>query len=238
MANCCCNNTQFSGCGSIFGSNCGWRPVYGPTGPTGPMGPAGPSGGGVPGPTGPTGPAGEIGPTGPTGPAGLDGAAGELGPTGPTGPAGEIGPTGPTGPIGPTGPAAPLEEVQFAQLASAAQAMTNGDFYAMTPQMTRSTQRDITPGVNSVTLQAGVYQISYTVSTDGSVAGTYRVIPMLNGMALSLYSAGETGVAGEQSAVSSAFLLNVTAASTFQLQASMSAASMPQTVSVSIIKIA
>ena len=54
MANCCCNNTQFSGCGSIFGSNCGWRPVYGPTGPTGPTGPQGE--------TGPTGPAGEVTP--------------------------------------------------------------------------------------------------------------------------------------------------------------------------------
>ena len=220
MANCCCNNnSQFAGCASIFGCNGGWRPVYGPTGPTGPMGPAGPSGGGI---TGPTGPAGEIGPTGP---------AGKMGPTGP---AGEIGPTGPTGP---TGPAPELPELAFAQLAES-QTITNGALYAMTPQTVQRQQRDITPGQNVVTLQAGTYMISYTVTTDGTTAGDYRVIPLLNGTALTLYSAAETSTAGEQSGVSATFIITTAVAASLQLQASLSAASMNQTLSISILKIA
>ena len=229
MANCCCNNnSQFAGCASIFGCNGGWRPVYGPTGPTGPMGPAGPSGGGV---TGPTGPAGEIGPTGPAGEIGPTGPAGEIGPTGP---AGEMGPTGPTGP---TGPAPELPELAFAQLAEN-QTITNGALYAMTPQTVQRQQRDITPGQNVVTLQAGTYMISYTVTTDGTTAGDYRVIPLLNGTALTLYSAAETSTAGEQSGVSATFIITTAVAASLQLQASLSAASMNQTLSISILKIA
>ena len=247
MANCCCNHSQFAGCGSIFGCNGGWRPVYGPTGPTGPMGPAGaigPTGpegaAGAIGPTGPTGPEGAAGAIGPTGPTGPEGAAGAIGPTGPTGPegaAGEIGPTGPTGPMGPTGPAAPVLEQAFAQMAQS-QAVSNGDLYAMTPQATRAIQRDIVPGANEVSLQPGTYMISYAVGADGTQAGSYRVTPLLNGTPLPLYSAGETAAAGEQSGVSVTFIINVILPSVFQLQASMSAASMNQSVSVSILKIA
>lgn len=269
MANCCCNNSQFASCGSVFGCSGAWRPVYGPTGPTGPMGPAGvgatgptgpegpageigptgptgpegPAGEiGPTGPTGPEGPAGEIGPTGPEGPAGADGVDGEIGPTGPTGPegpAGEIGPTGPTGPtgpIGPTGPAAVIEKQSYAQLAQA-QSVGNGDLYAMTPQTTRSLQRDIVPGVNEVTLQPGTYMISYAVSTDGATAGDYSVMPLLNGSPLTLYSAGETAVVGEMSGVSATFIISPTAVSVLQMQATLSVASMNQNISVSIIKL-
>ncbi len=276
MANCCCNNSQFAGCGSIFGCNGGWRPVYGPTGPTGPMGPmgpmgpTGPSGDGVPGPTGPageigptgpageigptgpageigpTGPAGEIGPTGPAGEIGPTGPAGEIGPTGPageigpTGPAGEIGPIGPTGPTGPTGPAGePLPvELAFAQMGEAAQAVANGAMYSMTAQTYSRQTRDIVPGGTSVQLQPGTYLISYAIHTDGSTPGDFRAIPMLNGAALTLYSAGETSIAGEQSGIAATFIVETAMVSTFQVQASLSVASMNQSFSVSILKIA
>ncbi len=261
MANCCCNNSQFAGCGSIFGCNGGWRPVYGPTGPTGPMGPMGPqgpTGSGVPGPTGPageigpTGPAGEIGPTGPAGEIGPTGPAGEIGPTGPageigpTGPAGEIGPTGPAGEIGPTGPTGPTGpageplpvELAFAQMGEAAQSVANGAMYAMTAQSYSRQTRDIVPGGTSVRLQPGTYLISYAIHTDGTTPGDFRAIPMLNGAALTLYSAGETSVAGEQAGISATFIVDTAMVSTFQVQASLSVASMNQSFSVSILKIA
>jgi len=190
---------------------------------------------------GPTGPAGEIGPTGPAGEIGPIGLTGETGPTGPagetgpTGPAGEIGPTGPTGP---TGPAFIPEEVQFVQLASAAQMMVNGEMYVMTAQAAARQLRAITPGDRQVTLQAGTYMISYSVTTDGAVAGDYRVVPLLNGTALFLYSAGETSTLNEQSGVSATFIITIITPSVFQLQSAMSAASMNQAVSVSILKLA
>ena len=249
MANCCCNNSQFAGCGSIFGCNGGWRPVYGPTGPTGPMGPmgpmgpTGPSGDGVPGPTGPageigpTGPAGEIGPTGPAGEIGPTGPAGEIGPTGPAGEIGPIGPTGPTGPTGPAGEPLPVE-LAFAQMGEAAQAVANGAMYSMTAQTYSRQTRDIVPGGTSVQLQPGTYLISYAIHTDGSTPGDFRAIPMLNGAALTLYSAGETSVAGEQSGIAATFIVETAMVSTFQVQASLSVNSMNQSFSVSILKIA
>ena len=210
------------------------------------MGPTGPSGEGVPGPTGPTGPAGEIGPTGPAGEIGPTGPAGETGPTGPEGPAGadgadgEIGPTGPTGPTGPAGPIGPTgpepEKSAFAQMAQA-QAVSDGDLYAMTTQASRSPQRDIAPGVNEVTLQPGAYMISYSVTANGTEAGEYSVTPLLNGSPLTLYSAGETSAVGEQSGVSVTFIVNLITAAVFQLRANLSVASMNQNVSVSILRI-
>ena len=238
MANCCCNNSQFAGCGSIFGCNGGWRPVYGPTGPTGPQGPMGEAG--------PTGPEGPEGPIGPTGPAGLDGADGEMGPTGPmgeTGPAGPEGPTGPEGPIGPTGPTGPtgpepeLPEVQFLQMGSAMQPVANGALYPMMVQTAARTQSDIVPGVNTVTLMPGAYLISYAVSADGATPGDFQVIPMLGGAALSMYSRGGTSVSGEQNGVAETFIVNVLATSTFQLQASLSVNSMNVSVGTSIVKL-
>ena len=136
---------------------------------------------------------------------------------------------------GPTGPAAPLVEQVYAQLAQA-QAVADGDLYSMAAQTIRTLQREIVPGGTEVSLQPGAYMISYTVGTDGSTAGDYRVTPLLNGSALTQYSAGETAVTGEQSNVSVTFIINAVAASVFQLRANVSAASMNQNVSVTIIK--
>ena len=60
----------------------------------------------------------------------------------------------------------------------------------------------------------------------------------LNGAALTLYSAGETSVAGEQSGIAATFIVETAMVSTFQVQASLSVASMNQSFSVSILKIA
>ena len=142
---------------------------------------------------------------------------------------------GPTGPTGPTGPAAPLVEQVYAQLAQA-QAVADGDLYSMAAQTICTLRREIVPGGTEVSLQPGAYMISYTVGTDGSTAGDYRVTRLLNGSALTQYSAGETAVTGEQSNVSATFIINAVAASVFQLRANVSAASMNQNVSVTIIK--
>ena len=88
-----------------------------------------------------------------------------------------------------------------------------------------------------MTLQPGTYMISYAVNCDGATAGDYSVTPLLNGSPLTLYSAGETAAAGEQSGVSATFIISPTAVSVFQLQATLSVASMNQNVSVSILKI-
>ena len=126
----------------------------------------------------------------------------------------------------------------YAQMGEAAQNVTNGALYALTPQAYSRRQPDIIPGANAVTLQPGVYMVSYTVCADGSTPGDYRVIPMLNGVALMLYSAAGTSIASEQTGISETFIINNTAISSFQLQASLSVASMTQSVSVSIVKIA
>ena len=115
--------------------------------------------------------------------------------------------------------------------------MAEGDLYALSLQASRSLNREIVPGVNEVVLHPGIYMISYTVSSDGSTAGAYRVIPMLNGMPMAQYSAGAVATAGAQSSASASFIINPAAASVFQLRASISGTSMNQNVSVSIVKL-
>ena len=216
----------------------------GPTGPAGEMGPTGPAGEigptGPAGEIGPTGPAGEIGPTGPAGEMGPTGPAGEIGPTGPagetgpTGPAGEIGPTGPTGPTGP----APEMELAFAQFGSQSQLVNSGDMYEMNAQAISRATRDIVGGGDTITLQPGTYLVSYSASANGVAASSYSVTPVLNGVALNLYSAAAASTLGEASTAASTFIINVISVSTLQMRSEQSGASMRQKFGVSIVKIA
>ena len=121
--------------------------------------------------------AGEIGPTGATGPAGPAGAAGEVGPTGATGPAGEIGPTGATGPAGVAPPDAFASFIDYEDL------FTSGDRITLFPSVPDPTGNITESTLTQVSLTAGYYLVTYSVSAILRDPNYIQVTPFYNGAA-------------------------------------------------------
>ena len=171
------------------------------------MGPAGEVG-----PTGATGPAGEIGPTGATGPAGPAGAAGEVGPTGATGSAGEIGPTGATGPAGVAPPDAFASFIDYEDL------FTSGDRITLFPSVPDPTGNITESTLTQVSLTAGYYLVTYSVSAILRDPNYIQVTPFYNGTAhleTGVYFA--TTANGSSAVGASSFILYAPEATTFSL---------------------
>ena len=157
----------------------------GPAGPQGPEGPAGPQG--PEGPAGPQGPEGPAGPQGPEGPAGPQGPEGPAGPQGPEGPAGPQGPEGPAGPQGPEGPAGPQGPAGSPGVAGYASFVTfqavfpsGGNIPFATGTEDPSGRIRQTAGTQ-VTLEPGVYLVTYSVSAVLETAGYLQVTPAYGG---------------------------------------------------------
>ncbi len=168
MCNRCCNNNN----NNVVSA----RYVIGATGPRGPQGPQGPVG--ATGATGATGPQGPIGPVGPQGPVGATGATGAQGPQGPVGPTGATGAIGPQGPQGPAG----VQDSIYAEIATFS-AVSGAVIPLILGGSTTPTVMSV--GAGAVNVPAGVYLISYGVSS-GSLptSGQLSVTLNENGVAL------------------------------------------------------
>ena len=189
---------------------------------TGPMGPVGTQGAqGAQGPTGPSGIPGAMGPTGATGPAGATGAtgpvgpmgpAGEVGPTGATGPAGEIGPTGATGPAGVAPPDAFASFIDYEDL------FTSGDRITLFPSVPDPTGNITESTLTQVSLTAGYYLVTYSVSAILRDPNYIQVTPFYNGTAhleTGVYFA--TTANGSSAVGASSFILYAPEATAFSL---------------------
>ena len=189
---------------------------------TGPMGPVGTQGAqGAQGPTGPSGIPGAMGPTGATGPAGATGAtgpvgpmgpAGEVGPTGATGPAGEIGPTGATGPAGVAPPDAFASFIDYEDL------FTSGDRITLFPSVPDPTGNITESTLTQVSLTAGYYLVTYSVSAILRDPNYIQVTPFYNGAAhleTGVYFA--TTANGSSAVGASSFILYAPEATAFSL---------------------
>jgi hypothetical protein len=148
-----------------------WSSSDGPSvaGPTGATGPAGPTGAGqsagAAGPTGATGIAGTPGATGTAGTVGATGTAGTTGATGTAGTAGATGTAGTAGATGATGPAGSNAVSGYAyyyNVASVSVAMEAAVPFDSNGLSTAGFTH--TPGASAITVAAGVYLVSFTVS--------------------------------------------------------------------------
>ncbi|MBQ7977883.1 MAG: collagen-like protein [Clostridia bacterium] len=187
------------------------RGATGSTGATGPIGATGSIG-----PTGPTGGTGEVGPTGPTG---STGATGVTGVTGPTGATGEIGPTGPTGSTGPTGATGPTGSVATTSALFQSEASaTDVDPVLATTTVYPAAETDIVldTATNSITLQPGVYQITY----GGRATSTSAIVPTisLNIDSTTLTPSTRTGLANGTLDLNGVYIYEVLAESTLILE--------------------
>lgn len=217
--------------------------VTGPTGATGNTGPTGPAGAegqqgqpgargergetGATGPTGPTGATGMRGPAGNTGATGRDGMAGPTGPTGVTGATGATGPTGATGAAGtqgargltgPTGPAGEDAHDIFASFIGYEEVFSSGDMIVLYPSITDITGNISENGYTQITLTAGYYLVSYSVSGVLRNAGYVQVTPYYNGathLETGVYFA--TSANGSSAAGSAHFILEAADDTTFSL---------------------
>ena len=147
----------------------GEKGAPGATGAAGPQGSKGDKGdAGAQGPAGPKGDAGATGPQGPkgdtgdVGPAGPKGDAGAPGPQGPKGDTGDVGPAGPEGPAGPAGSDAEVALWSEGIGGSvAAEEGTDDPGFGLRGE-TRT----------SLTVPAGTYQVSGSVTTIAPETGT------------------------------------------------------------------
>ena len=198
---------------------------------TGPMGPVGTQGvQGAQGPTGPSGSPGATGPTGPTGATGPSGATGATGPAGPMGTAGEVGPTGATGPTGPagaagevgptgaTGPAGVAPPDAFASFIDYEDLFTSGDRITLFPSVPDPTGNITESTLTEVSLTAGYYLVTYSVSAILRDPNYIQVTPFYNGTAhleTGVYFA--TTANGSSAVGASSFILYAPEATTFSL---------------------
>ena len=198
---------------------------------TGPMGPVGTQGvQGAQGPTGPSGSPGATGPTGPTGATGPSGATGATGPAGPLGTAGEVGPTGATGPTGPagaagevgptgaTGPAGVAPPDAFASFIDYEDLFTSGDRITLFPSVPDPTGNITESTLTQVSLTAGYYLVTYSVSAILRDPNYIQVTPFYNGAAhleTGVYFA--TTANGSSAVGASSFILYAPEATAFSL---------------------
>ena len=195
---------------------------------TGPMGPVGTQG--VQGAQGPTGPSGSPGATGPTGPTGATGSSGATGPAGPMGTAGEVGPTGATGPTGPagaagevgptgaTGPAGVAPPDAFASFIDYEDLFTSGDRITLFPSVPDPTGNITESTLTEVSLTAGYYLVTYSVSAILRDPNYIQVTPFYNGTAhleTGVYFA--TTANGSSAVGASSFILYAPEATVFSL---------------------
>lgn len=191
----------------------------GATGPTGPTGATGPSGAtGATGPAGPMGTAGEVGPTGATGPVGATGPSGQIGPTGATGPTGPAGAAGEVGPTGATGPAGVAPPDAFASFIDYEDLFTSGDRITLFPSVPDPTGNITESTLTEVSLTAGYYLVTYSVSAILRDPNYIQVTPFYNGTAhleTGVYFA--TTANGSSAVGASSFILYAPEATVFSL---------------------
>ena len=143
---------------------------------------------------------GEIGPTGATGPAG------------PAGPAGEIGPTGATGPAGVAPPDAFASFIDYEDL------FTSGDRITLFPSVPDPTGNITESTLTQVSLTAGYYLVTYSVSAILRDPNYIQVTPFYNGAAhleTGVYFA--TTANGSSAVGASSFILYAPEATAFSL---------------------
>ena len=207
--------------------------IAGPTGPTGPQG--------IQGPTGPTGPQGIQGPTGPTGPTGATGETGATGPAGPAGSTGAAGVTGATGPTGPTGPAGPtgsLPNQAFASYYTYGAALTRGNMIPLFASVSDTTGNITQTDSTQITLQSGVYLVSYSASVVFRSANYMQVTPSYNGAAhleTGVYFAANAD--GSSASGSAHFIIDAPGNTVFYLTYSGSADAIDGQVTLTFLKL-
>ena len=214
----------------------------GETGATGPTGPTGATGEtGATGPAGPTGATGETGATGPAGPAGTTGVTGAIGPAGPAGPTGAAGVTGATGPTGPTGPAGPtgsLPNQAFASYYTYGAALTRGNMIPLFASVSDTTGNITQTDSTQITLQSGVYLVSYSASVVFRSANYMQVTPSYNGAAhleTGVYFA--TNADGSSASGSAHFIIDAPGNTVFYLTYSGSADAIDGQVTLTFLKL-
>lgn len=168
---------------------------------------------------GATGSTGIAGNTGPTGATGATGSTGATGPTGEQGPIGITGNTGPTGATGATGNTGPTEDDVFASFINFGASFTNGALIPMGIGVVDTTGNIVLTDPTRITLQPGLYSISYEVSGLLAAAGFMQITPFYNSSPHIEYGiyfmTNGTGRASAFGAVS--FIIDVPAESVFNL---------------------
>ena len=168
--------------------------------------------------TGPAGATGAAGPQGAMGPAGPTGARGEIGPTGATGPTGTTGPTGATGPTGTTGPAGAVPPDVFASFTDYEDLFVSGDQITLYPSVADPTGNITESTLTQVSLTAGYYLVTYSVSAILRDPNYIQVTPFYNGTAhleTGVYFA--TTANGSSAVGASSFILYAPEATVFSL---------------------
>ena len=140
------------------------------------------------------------------------GPAGEVGPTGATGPAGEIGPTGATGPAGVAPPDAFASFIDYEDL------FASGDRITLFPSVPDPTGNITESTLTQVSLTAGYYLVTYSVSAILRDPNYIQVTPFYNGTAhleTGVYFA--TTANGSSAVGASSFILYAPEATVFSL---------------------
>ena len=162
--------------------------------------------------------AGEVGPTGATGPVGATGPAGQIGPTGATGPTGPAGAAGEVGPTGATGPAGVAPPDAFASFIDYEDLFTSGDRITLFPSVPDPTGNITESTLTEVSLTAGYYLVTYSVSAILRDPNYIQVTPFYNGAAhleTGVYFA--TTANGSSAVGASSFILYAPEATAFSL---------------------
>ena len=95
----------------------------------------------------------------------------------------ETGPTGPAGETGPTGPQAAAPEDIFASFIDFAERFIDGNQLTLVPSITDPTGNIGETDLTHVSLKAGYYLVSYSVSAVLRDPGYMQITPVYNGSA-------------------------------------------------------
>ena len=126
-------------------------------------------------------PQGERGPAGPQGPEGPAGPQGPEGPAGPHGPEGPAGSQGPEGPAGPQGPAGSPGVAGYASFVTFQAVFPSGGNIPFATGTEDPSGRIRQTADTQVTLEPGVYLVTYSVSAVLETAGYLQVTPSYGG---------------------------------------------------------
>lgn len=138
--------------------------------------------------------------------------------TGPTGATGAAGTQGARGLTGPTGPAGEDAHDIFASFIGYEEVFSSGDMIVLYPSVTDITGNISENGYTQITLTAGYYLVSYSVSGVLRNAGYVQVTPYYNGathLETGVYFA--TSANGSSAAGSAHFILEAADDTTFSL---------------------
>ena len=143
-----------------------------------------------------------------------------------------------TGATGPTGPTGSLPDQAFASYYTYSAALTRGDMIPLFASVTDTTGNIAQAGSTQITLQPGVYLVSYSASAVFRSANYMQVTPSYNGAAhleTGVYFA--TSADGSSASGSAHFIIDTPGGTTFALTYSGSADAIDGQVTLTFLKL-